>query len=81
MLSIIENFFNELNKNEIVHCHWKSNERLENFLNGDSDLDILFYETDKEKVIKIFDQIGAKKFEVIPLKKLKKIFGILNFHI
>ena len=73
MLSIIENFFNELNKNEVVHCHWKSNERLENFLNGDSDLDILFYETDKEKVIKIFDQIGAKKFEVIPLKKFKNI--------
>ena len=56
MLSVINKFFNKLNENGIVYCHWKSNERIENFLEGESDLDLLFYDSDKEKVKKYLNK-------------------------
>ncbi len=69
MLSVINKFFNKLNENGIVYCHWKSNERIENFLEGESDLDLLFYDSDKEKVKKIkivfFDRDGVLNYSRI----------------
>ncbi len=67
MLTKISNFFNLLDERGIVYCQWKSNERLESFLHGESDLDLLFYYADQDKVRKIFEEIKAKKFELLKL--------------
>ena len=78
MLTKIIEFFNLLNERGIIYCQWKSNERLQTFLNGESDLDILFYYSDQDKVRKIFDEIGAKKFELLKLYKYKNIVDYLQ---
>lgn len=78
MLFKINEFFNILDARGIVYCQWKSNERLETFLQGESDLDLLFYYTDKNIVTKIFDEIGAKKFELIQFSKYQNIIDYLQ---
>ncbi|MEX2514715.1 MAG: hypothetical protein WD335_01125 [Candidatus Paceibacterota bacterium] len=40
--------FDTFNKKKLTYCSWKSNEHLEHGLNGESDLDILVSERDKE---------------------------------
>lgn len=78
MLKTINTFFNLLDEKEIVYCQWKSNERLETFLQGESDLDLLFYYSDQDRVEKFFDEIGAKKFKLIQFSKYQNIIDYLQ---
>lgn len=48
MLSISLNLFSAWNQAGIKYCHWKSNEHLLPGLLGDTDLDVLMFEKDKE---------------------------------
>ncbi len=48
MLGISKELFDEWNGN-VCYCHWKSNEHLEEGLNGITDLDVLLSQQDKEK--------------------------------
>ena len=48
MLKIVERLFSSWNAN-VNYCHWKSNEHLEEGLNGITDLDILVSINDKSK--------------------------------
>ena len=78
MLTKITEFFNLLNEKGIVYCQWKSNERLGSFLKGESDLDLLFYKSDQDKIEEIFANIGAKKFEMSQFSKYKNIVDYLQ---
>lgn len=50
MLRIIRELFNEFKVENINYCHWKSNEHINDGLNGVTDLDILI---DKNKIAKV----------------------------
>ncbi len=63
MLEISRRLFDELNCNQIKYCHFKSNEHLEAGLDGDTDLDVLFDVSQKEKVEKIYRNLNFKQFE------------------
>ena len=78
MLARIIEFFNLLDKKGITYCQWKSNERLGSFLSGESDLDLLFYSSDQDKIEEIFSKIGAKKFEILRFSKYKNIIDYLQ---
>ena len=48
MLKISKMLFTSWNDNQLCYCHWKSNEHLLPGLMGDTDLDVLLSEKDKE---------------------------------
>lgn len=53
MLSKSKEVFCSLEEHSISYCHWKSNEHLEEGLDGDTDLDVLFDENQKSELEKI----------------------------
>jgi len=73
MLKIVQDVFDKFEQEKIIYCHWKSNERLAEFVNGEGDLDLLFYPEDEERVHRILLSAGAKKFEALPVGKYKNI--------
>ena len=62
MLSSIICLFDELDKNNIVYCHWKSNEHLNESINGDTDLDVLFYPEQRNILNSVLEKNGLKRF-------------------
>ena len=73
MLTIVKHLFDCLNSEDIPYVQWKSNERLQKFVEGESDLDILLYPDDKKRVKDILQRIGARKFEALPIGKYPNI--------
>ncbi len=54
MLSICKQIFSSWNDNNIKYCHWKSNEHLEDGLNGETDLDLFIQPEDQTKSLTIY---------------------------
>ena len=77
MKPIINAIFREFDRNGLAFCHWKSNQRLNSFVNGKEDLDLLFLEEDKDLVLSLMYNVGAKKFEAIPIGKYLFIYDFL----
>jgi adenylate kinase family enzyme len=77
MKPIINVIFREFDRSDITFCHWKSNQRLHSFVNGKEDLDLLFREEDKDLVLSLMYNLGARKFEAIPIGKYQYIYDYL----
>ena len=69
MLTICGEIFDKLLKREVNYCHWKSNEHLEEGLDGKTDLDILVSEKHAKKFrdtlteckcIRVKPQLGSR---------------------
>lgn len=75
-LSLIAGLFEALHENDILYCHWKSNEHLDASMMGNTDLDVLFDESQKEKLERILHQLGFKRFNAI---RQKQYHGIVDF--
>ncbi len=73
MLNKIKVILDKFDQEGIIYCHWKSNERLAEFVNGEEDLDLLFYPEDEERVHSALLSGGAKKFEALPVGKYENI--------
>ena len=73
MINVIKSFFSQLELKKVPYVQWKSNERLYEFVEGESDLDILCYPDDKKTVEDILFGIGARKFEALPMGKYPNI--------
>jgi len=63
VLNICERLFSDFHEQEVVYCHWKSNEHLLEGLAGTTDLDIIV--ESREKVEKILHQNGFKRFGAV----------------
>lgn len=63
MKEICRKLFDKLNNNAIRYCHFKSNEHLEEGLDGNTDLDILVDENHYSKMKTILEELGYKEFE------------------
>ena len=72
----IASLFEALHENNILYCHWKSNEHLGASMKGDTDLDVLFDETQKEELELTLHHLGFKRFNAI---KQKQYQGIVDF--
>ena len=46
----------------VRYCHWKSNEHLMEGLDGETDLDVLLSNADREEGLRILSQVGFVKF-------------------
>ncbi len=49
MLEVCKQLFNLWNDSNVQYCHWKSNEHLMEGLDGETDLDVFVYPSDREK--------------------------------
>lgn len=59
---LIRNLLKCFHDNNIIYCHWKSNEHLEDSFKGDTDFDMLFDINQKAKVKNIFHENGFALF-------------------
>ena len=79
MLQILKKLFVKLNSSSIAYCHWKSNSHLEAGLSGDTDLDLLVREGQKEEFKEVLIKCGFK--HVIPsrLRQYPEVEHYLGF--
>lgn len=66
-----------LDEQQITYCHWKSNWRLERWMTGEGDLDLLVARADSEAFTHILSQLGFKQAMPTPDRDVP---GILNFY-
>lgn len=76
-LQLIKKLCDALNSQQISYCQWKSNWKLNHWLAGDGDLDLLIDRADKQRFIRIISGLGFKQAEP-PTDR--QVPGILNFY-
>lgn len=79
MLNSIKLMLKSFEKNNIIYCHWKSNEHIEQALDGDTDLDILFLPEQRSIIEKILNFCGLKRFRATPLMQYNAIEDFIGF--
>lgn len=77
MLNICKSIFESFNESNIEYCSFKSNEHLEEGLNGDTDLDILLNEEQYNKVVSI---LRKNKFIQFEPDKIGKYPNVVNWY-
>ncbi len=80
-LTLISDLLDALHRNDILYCHWKSNEHLAASMTGDTDLDVLFDVNQKENTIQLLSDLGFKRFVSIKEKEYKDIEDYLGLDI
>lgn len=78
-LQIINRLLSELHAQGINYCHWKSNEHLQEALNGDTDLDILFDKEQEKQVVDILVNHQFHLFEAVWYRRYKGIVDYIGF--
>lgn len=63
----------------IEYCHWKSNEHLEQALNGETDLDILFSPRQRSEVEMVLNRCKLKRFRSVPLMHYNAVEDFIGF--
>ena len=73
----IASLFETLHEYEVEYCHWKSNEHLAASMRGDTDLDVLFREDERDRLELILKELGFKKFNAVREKQYRDITDFL----
>lgn len=63
MLQKSKELFDSWNQHSMTYIHWKGNDHLDEGLNGDTDLDVLLAEKDREAGCAILSEIGFVHFQ------------------
>lgn len=79
MLKTISKMLKQFDSNDIVYCHWKSNEHIIPALNGDTDLDVLFDYSQRLELEKVLSECGLKRFRATPLMQYNGIEDYIGF--
>jgi hypothetical protein len=79
MLQSIKNMLECFEKEQIIYCHFKSNEHLIDALNGDTDLDILFLPTQRAQLEKLLNSCGLKRFRATHHMQYNAIEDFIGF--
>ncbi|GAA4305198.1 oligosaccharide flippase family protein [Nibribacter koreensis] len=72
-LATVQTLLEGLHHQNILYCHWKSNEHLDASMTGDTDLDVLFHHEQKDQLEALLAQLGFKNFKSIKEKQYKDI--------
>lgn len=81
MLDTIKKMLKKFDENNIIYCHWKSNEHLDEALNGDTDLDMLFLPEQRSQIDYILSGLNIKRFRAVPLMQYNAIEDYIGFDI
>lgn len=79
MLTSIKRMLSAFEEYGIKYCHWKSNEHLDQALNGDTDLDVLFTPEQRMLLDKVLSECGLKRFRSTPLMQYNAIEDFIGF--
>lgn len=77
VLVIVRELCQELGKNGINYCHWKSNAALSRSASGENDLDLLVSRADGQRFTEILSRLGFKQAIKHPKFQLP---GVLNYY-
>lgn len=77
VLPLIKRLCEALNAQQISYCHWKSNWKLNRWLAGEGDLDLLVDKADSQRFVSIIHGLGFKQAEP---GSDRQVPGILNFY-
>lgn len=81
MLKSIKKMLDAFEENNILYCHWKSNEHIEPALVGDTDLDMLFLPEQRSIIDKVLNECGLKRFRAMPLMQYNAIEDFIGFDV
>lgn len=81
MLKSIRTMLRMFEKHNIIYCHWKSNEHIEEALLGDTDLDILFLPEQRSELERVLSECGLKRFRATPLMQYNAIEDYIGFDV
>ena len=76
-LGIISDLCQELGRQEIVYCHWKSNAALDRSASGENDLDLLVSRADVQRFTEILFRLGFKQ---APERSGSRMPGVLDYY-
>jgi thymidylate kinase len=76
-LPLIKKLCDTLNAQQVSYCHWKSNWKLDHWLMGDGDLDLLVHRADARRFEGILCGLGFRQAEPSTHRHMP---GILNFY-
>ncbi len=62
VLGIVRQLVEGLDAQEVPYCHWKSNDRIGEAVDGLTDLDLLVERSSSSKVLEVFGALGFKQF-------------------
>lgn len=79
MLNVCYDLFEAWNQSAILYCHWKSNEHLEEGLNGLTDLDVYVSKTCKDKAEKELQRLKYIKFRPQKSARYKDVDEWIGF--
>jgi hypothetical protein len=65
-LSVLQALLARLHAEDVVYCHWKSNEHLRASMLGRTDLDLLFDRSDASSLSGILAELDFKRFAAVP---------------
>src|SRR5687767_444686 len=76
-IPLIARLCEALHEQQVTYCQWKSNWRLDRWLRGEGDLDLLVARADAEAFTGILSRLGFKKAVATPDREVP---GILNYY-
>ena len=79
MLELCRLFFENLPSQNVRYCHWKSNGHLKQALTGQTDLDVLIHEEDKEAFNQALQQFNFLEIISPPDKRFPYLEDYLGF--
>lgn len=75
-LTLIYNLCQALAEEDILYCHWKSNNALDRSASGDNDLDLLVSRADMPRFTEILSRFGFKQAKAAAAKQMP---GVLDY--
>jgi thymidylate kinase len=72
-LKLVRNLMRRLETEAILYCHWKSNEHLNAAMCGNTDLDMLFEEGKRTRIVELLRQVGFVRFRSIWFRRYPAI--------
>ncbi len=79
MLQPIVNLFDQLEQNGVEYCNWKSNDKLEQSLRGETDIELLCHRTQVSEVEAALAECGYKKFPDVSYTAFPGITNHMGF--
>lgn len=76
-LDLVEALCKTLATEDVVYCHWKSNEALDRSMSGDNDLDLLVARSDQARFLEVLARLG---FKAAALPAVREVPAVVHYY-